>query len=300
MAGLPYALGDSGFLESVSIWGIVFIAVLGLDILMGLAGQVSLGHGAFMAVGAYGAGIMTVRYQAAPLLGLIAGLAASLAVAGGLALVTARLRGLYLALATLGFGLLTDSLLVGLSGLTGGPSGLVGIPSFQVGGLAFDGLGDYYLIWGTAAVILLLAAGLAGSGYGRALMAIRADQTAARALGIRVAAYKASALMLSAGIASVAGSLYAFNFHFLSPEMVSTSRSLEMVTMLVVGGQATLVGPLLGAGLLTLLPAAIQPLATYKTLAEGALLVAVLLYLPGGLSVLIRPLMSIRRAPASA
>jgi branched-chain amino acid transport system permease protein len=300
IAILPYALAGSGLLESLVITGVFFIAVLGLDLLMGFAGQVSLGHAAFMAVGAYGAGIATVRYQAPPLGGLLAGLAASLAIALVLSLVTARLRGLYLALATLGFGLLTDSLLVGLNGLTGGPSGLVGIPGFSVGGVVFDGQADYYLVWGVAGVLLLLAVNLVGSGYGRALMAIRADQTAARALGVRVAAYKASALMLSAGFASIAGSLYAFNFHFLSPEMVSTSRSLEMVTMLVVGGQGTLVGPLLGAALVTLLPALVQPLNTFKTLGEGALLIAVLLYLPGGLSAILLPLGGSRRQPVLA
>jgi branched-chain amino acid transport system permease protein len=300
IAALPYLVGDSGLLESLVIAGVFFIAVLGLDLLMGFAGQVSLGHAAFMAVGAYGAGIATVRYQAPPLLGMLVGLAASLAIALVLSVVTARLRGLYLALATLGFGLLTDSLLVGLSEFTGGPSGLVGIPSFSVAGFAFDGQADYYLVWGVAGVLLLLAVNLAGSGYGRALMAIRADPTAARALGIKVAAYKTSALMLSAGFASIAGSLYAFNFHFLAPEMVSTARSLEMVTMLVVGGQGSLVGPLFGAALLTLLPAVVQPLASYKTLGEGALLVAVLLYLPGGLSALVLPLARSRRRPVRA
>ena len=103
--------------------------------------------------------------------------------------------------------------------------------------------------------------------------------------------------LLSAALASLAGSLYAFDFHFLSPEMVSTSRSLELITMLVLGGEGTLVGPLIGVALLTLLPAAVQPLAVYKTLAEGVLLVLIMLYLPGGaLGVLLGACRRLRRA----
>ena len=201
-----------------------------------------------------------------------------------LSLVTARLRGLYLALATLAFGLLVDSVTVGLTGITGGPSGLVGIPSFSLGGYAFSSATSmYYLVWGAAAALVIVLANLARSGYGRALRATRADQTAARALGIQVPRYKVSVFLISAALAALAGSLYAFHFHFLSPEMVSTSRSLEMITMLVLGGEGTLVGPLVGVALLTLLPAAFQPLAVYKTLAEGILLVLIMLYLPTGI-----------------
>jgi len=142
---------------------------------------------------------------------------------------------------------------------------------------------NFYLVWGVGLVLLVLSWNLARSGFGRALQAIRADQTAARALGIRVSLHKAMALMLSAGYASIAGSPYAFDFHFLSPDMVSTSHSLEMVTMLVVGGQASLIGPLLGATFITTLPTVVQPLAMVKTLIEGALLVLILLYAPGGI-----------------
>ncbi len=281
---LPTWLEPSGLTASFVIAGLLFIAVLGLDLLMGFAGQVSLGQAGFMAIGAYAAGILSVKYHAPPLLGILVGLVLSLLVALVLALITGRLRGLYLALATLGFGLLVDSLTVGLSDLTGGPSGLVGIPNLVVGDYAFvTPLQYYYLVWGLAALLLLLTANVARSDYGRALQSIRADQTAARALGVAVPLYKVSALLISAGFASIAGSLYAFDFHYISPELVSTSRSLEMVSMLVIGGQGTLIGPLLGTLLVTLLPSAAQALAQYKTLIEGCILVLILLFLPGGL-----------------
>jgi branched-chain amino acid transport system permease protein len=283
VAALPWVVPD-GLLGSLVITGILFIAVLGLDVLMGYAGQVSLGQAGFMAVGGYTAAILATNYGWPPLLGVLAGLALSLACALGLSLATMRLRGHYLALATLAFGLVVDSLTVGMTETTGGPSGLVGIPSFAVGPFAFDTpLKMYYLV---AALLALLVLGLLGGirgSFGRALQAVRTDQTAAAALGINVPRYKMAAFAISASLASISGSLYAFFFHFLSPEMVGTQRSLEMIAMLVVGGEGTLVGPVFGVALLTLLPQIFQPLAIYKTLAAGALLVLTVRYLPGGI-----------------
>lgn len=283
VAALPWLIPD-GLLSSLVITAILFIAVLGLDVLMGYAGQVSLGQAGFMAVGGYTAAILATHYGWPPLLGTLAGLVVSLACALALSLVTMRLRGHYLALATLAFGLVVDSLTVGMTETTGGPSGLVGIPSFSVAGFEFDTpLKMYYLV---AVLLVLLVVGLLGGirgSFGRALQAVRTDQTAAAALGINVPRYKMAAFAISAALASLSGSLYAFFFHFLSPEMVGTQRSLEMIAMLVVGGEGTLVGPVFGVALLTLLPQIFQPLAIYKTLAAGALLVLTVRYLPGGI-----------------
>jgi branched-chain amino acid transport system permease protein len=141
----------------------------------------------------------------------------------------------------------------------------------------------YYLVAALIVVLVLALLGGVRSGFGRALKAVRTDQTAAAALDIDVARYKVAAFAISAALASLSGSLYAFFFHFLSPEMVNTSRSLEMITMLVIGGEGTLVGSLLGVALLTLLPEIFQPFALYKRLAEGALLVLTFQYLPAGI-----------------
>lgn len=280
---LPWLVPD-GLLSSLVITGILFIAVLGLDVLMGYAGQVSLGQAGFMAVGGYAAAILATKYDWSPLLGVAAGVLLSLACALALSLATMRLRGHYLALATLAFGLMVDSLTVGMTETTGGPSGLVGIPGFAIGSFSFDTpLRMYYLV---AVLLVLLVVALLGGirgSFGRALQAVRTDQTAAAALGINVPRYKMAAFAISAALASVSGSLYAFFFHFLSPEMVGTQRSLEMIAMLVVGGEGTLVGPVFGVALLTLLPTVFQPLAIYKTLAAGALLVLTVRYLPGGI-----------------
>ena len=228
--------------------------------------------------------ILATRYHLPPLVGIGAGIVLSPVAALVLSLVTMRLRGHYLALATLAFGLLVDSLTVGMMETTGGPSGLIGIPSFSIGPLVLSSsLHMYYFVVALVVVILLALMGAMNSGFGRALKAVRTDQTAAAALGIDVARYKLMAAAISSVLASVSGSLYAFYFHFLSPEMVSTPRSFEMIAMLVLGGEGTLVGGLFGALVLTLLPTLVQGLAPYKTMAEGALLVASFLYLPEGL-----------------
>ncbi len=281
---VPWALNGSGLMSSAIITLIVFLAVLGLDVLMGVTGQVSLGQAGFMAIGGYTASVLAVSFHLPPLLGTLAGLAISLVCAAVLALGTMRLRGLYLAIATLAFGLLVDSLTVGLEGLTGGPSGLVGIPAFSVAGFSFNTpLRAYYLVAVVLAVALALLQGLMRASFGRALMAIRADPVAAGALGIDVARHKVAAFGIAAALGSLAGSLYAFYFQFLSPDMVGTPLSLQMLAMLVVGGEGTLFGPLFGVTILTLLPTVFQPLAQFKTFGSGALLILFSLYLPSGL-----------------
>ncbi len=284
-AGLvPFAVTDNGILSGLVIAGILFMTLMGLDVLMGYAGQVSLGQAGFMAIGGYTSGYLSINYELAPLLAILAGIGVSLGCALVLSVVTLRLRGLYLALATLAFGLLVDSCAVGFLDITGGPSGLVGIPSFSVAGFEFATPRKmYYVVLALDVVIFAALAGAMRSGFGRALKAIRSDQMAAAALGINTVRYKLAAFMISVTLASLSGSMYAFFFNFLSPDMVGTGRSLELVAMLIVGGESTLVGGMFGALLLTLLPTVFQPLAIYKTFASGTLLVASFLYLPQGL-----------------
>jgi branched-chain amino acid transport system permease protein len=275
---------QGGSLSSLVISGIMFIALLGLDVLMGYCGQVSLGHAAFMAIGGYMAAICTVKWGLPPIAGVFAGLVVSLACGTVLSLVTVRLRGHYMALATLSFGLLIDTLTVGLSDWTGGPSGMTGIPNFSIFGYTFTGtVANYYLVWGVALVALIVLANAMRSDFGRTLRAIRTDQTAALALGIDVPRYKLYAFLIGSAFASIAGSLLAFDFQFLSPDMVSTNVSFLIVTMLVIGGEGTLVGPVIGVIILTLIPTLFQFLANYKTVASGIFLVVCMLYLPSGL-----------------
>lgn len=284
LAVLPLAAPSGSLIGSLVITGIIYISVLGLDVLMGFGGQVSLGHAAFMALGGYIAGILTVSYGWPPLAAIGAAALCSLLCAIVLALSTLKLRGVYLALATLSFGLLVDSVANGMMSVTGGPSGLVGIPDLSIFGYAFStDVSMYYLVLGLIVGILAALFGATRGAFGRTLMAIRADQVAAAALGINVARSKLIAFSLSAVLASLSGSLYAFYFHFLSPDMVSTARSFELVAMLVIGGEGTLLGSIFGVALLTLLPTMVQELATYKTMFTGLLLVLSFRFLPQGM-----------------
>ena len=283
-AAIPLVITDNGIMSGLVIAAILFMTLMGLDVLMGYAGQVSLGQAGFMAIGGYTSGYLAINYEIEPVLSILAGIGVSLACALVLSVVTLRLRGLYLALATLAFGLLVDSCAVGFLDITGGPSGLVGIPSFSVAGFTFASpRAMYYLVLALDLIILVGLIGAMRSGFGRALKAIRSDQMAAAALGINTVRYKLAAFLISVTLASLAGSLYAFIFNFLAPEMVGTSRSLELVAMLIIGGESTLVGGLFGSLLLTLLPTIFAPLAIYKTFASGALLVSSFLYLPQGI-----------------
>lgn len=284
LALLPAMPLSPGLLGSLVITLILYIAVLGLDVLMGFAGQVSLGHAAFMAVGGYCAAILATTYGWPPLLAIAAAILLSVLCALALAFVTARLRGHYLALATLAFGLLINSLTVGLVDLTGGPSGLVGIPSFSIGGFSFSSqISMYYLVLAVCAAVVLALEGGMRMGFGRALKSVRSDQLAASALGINVGRVKIAALCISAALAALSGGLYAFSFHFLSPDMVETPKSFELIAMLVLGGEGTLVGGFFGALVLTMLPTVMQDLAAYKTAIEGAILVLMILLMPEGI-----------------
>ncbi len=281
---LPHVMPSEAILSSLVIVGILFVALIGLDLLMGWCGQVALGQAGFMAIGGYTAAGLAIEYQVPPLLGVLAGMGLSLVCALILSVVTLRLRGLYLALATLSFGLLVTSFAVGLTELTGGPSGMVGIPSLEIAGYTFDTtLSMYHLILVLDVALVVIAQGVMRSSFGRAIQAIRTDQMAAAALGVNVLRTKLVVFSVSAMLASLSGSLYAFNFHFLSPDMVDATRSLELVAMLVIGGEGTLIGPLIGGLLLTLLPTVFAPLASAKTLVSGLLLVGCFLWLPHGL-----------------
>ena len=273
----------AGNMRAVDITGVFALVVIGLDLLTGVAGQVSLGQGGFMAIGAYSTAILTVKSGLPPIVGLVIGLVLTMIVATVLALVCSRVRGLYLAIVTLAFGILMPTLASDLT-VTGGPSGLSGVPVFSVAGYAFDtDTRFFYLIWSLVLVALIGTANLVRSNRGRILRAMHSDETGARSLGLNAPRAKIAVFVLSASMASIAGSLYADYFRYLSPEMVNSGQSLGMMTMVVIGGLGTVVGPLIGVGIITYVPLVFQSLANYAPLIEGALLVSFLRFLPTGI-----------------
>ena len=264
--------------------GIFFIMVVGLDVFLGQAGQVSLGQTMFMALGAYGAGMLTLRLAIPPVLALVVMAAVSAGVAYLFGRPFLRLRGYYLTLATLGLAVITQSLATGLGDLTGGPSGLVGIPNIGIGSLVAESdQENYYVVLVVCVLAAWFVSGLLHSKTGRALAAISNDQQAAAMLGIDPTKYKTSAFVLAAVLASTGGSLYAFYSRFVSPDMVGVPVAFNLVVMLALGGSRTIVGPLIGVALLQILPRAGQSVSLFEPLLAGVVLIVVITYLPLGL-----------------
>ncbi len=274
----PYNLGLSNL---IAIYAMV---VLGLNLFIGFTGQISLGHAAFFAMGAYGSAVGTVSlgWSPWPVMILVALATAFVALAVGLPAL--KLRGHYLAMATLGFNIVIYTILIQWDTVTGGPSGFSGIPYLAVGGLIFDNeIRIHYLVWTFTMISLLLSLNLVRSGAGRGLAALAEDEVAAATLGVDIRRAKVKVFVLSAVLASLAGSLFAHCYAFVSPDSFNIFVSVDFVIMVVVGGMGSIWGTLLGTGLITLLPEWIEALDTYKDIVHGLILVLILLFLPQGL-----------------
>jgi len=264
--------------------GIHTILAVGLNLLLGYAGQISLGHAAFFGLGAYTSGILTSTYALNPWLAMII---AAVAV-GGMAFVIGfpvlKLKGHYLAMATLGLGIIIYITFNEAVDLTGGPSGLSGIPNLSLGPLIFDNdLKNYYLIWCFTLATMLLSINLAHSRIGRALRAIHDSEVAARVMGVNARLLKVQIFALSAVISAVAGSLYAHTMTFVSPASFGFNFSIELVTMVIIGGLGSIYGSFLGAALLTLLPELLRAFQDYDIVIYGLLLIVMTMFMPGGL-----------------
>ncbi|GFO60029.1 branched-chain amino acid ABC transporter permease [Geomonas silvestris] len=281
---LPLPL-STGYLTNVLIFvGINSMLALGLNLLLGYAGQISLGQAAFFGLGAYGSGVLTTQYAFDPWLSmvLVALVVAGFAFAIGFPVL--RLKGHYLAMATLGVGVIAHIAFNETVDLTGGPSGLSGIPNLSIGSFSFDSdLKNYYLVWSFALAVILLSLNLVNSRYGRALRAIHDSEVAARVMGVNARLMKVQVFTLSALISAIAGSLYCHVMTFISPTSFGFNISVELLTMVVIGGLGSVYGSILGALLLTLLPELLRTFQDYDIVVYGLLLVCMTIYLPGGM-----------------
>ncbi|TRZ65667.1 MAG: branched-chain amino acid ABC transporter permease [Rhodocyclaceae bacterium] len=298
VAAFPAVSPNAYFLNILGFVGIYVLLCTGLNILMGYAGQVSLGHAAFWGLGAYVSGVLTAKFAWPPLLALVASVVGTCVVALAVGLPTLRLKGHYLAMATLGVGVIFHSLFVQFAGLTGGPSGLVDVPSFAVGSISIDTtIKNYYFIWAWVAIGLLGALNLGQSRMGRALNAIKGSDVAAECLGVNTYRYKVIIFILSAAYAAVAGSLYVHYINFVAPDTFGFMNSVLLLTMVVVGGIGSFWGPVIGASILTLLPEYLRAYEGLEVVLYGLILVAVMMFMPNGLASLFR---SLRRRVGAA
>jgi branched-chain amino acid transport system permease protein len=276
---------------------IYVVFVTGLNIFMGFAGQVSFGHNAFAAISGYISAVLTANHGWPPAPAAAVGIAAALLCALVVGYPTLRLRGHYLAMATLAFGLIAYEVAVQWQSVTQGYMGISGIPPFGIGSLTVAS-DRAILVWliAVAALGMLAAAAIRHSRLGRAFVAIAGSEEAARALGIDVARYKLTAFLISAFYAALAGSLFVHAVGFVSPEVFGLHMVVLAFTMLYVGGIGTIAGAALGALAVALLPETVRRFSEYQDLAYGALLIVILIYAPGGLAALSR----IGRAKSSA
>ncbi|MBM4289853.1 MAG: branched-chain amino acid ABC transporter permease [Deltaproteobacteria bacterium] len=289
----PYTLG------LLNLIGLYVIVVLGLNLFIGFAGQISLGHAAFFGLGAYGSAILTATYQAPPWPALIVTSLAVALLALAIGVPTLRLHGHYLAMATLGFNYAVHLILVEWDSMTGGPSGLFGVPPLTILGMSMDNeLKFHYLVWSVALIALTLCLNLVRSGVGRGLAALAQDEVAAACMGVDVRRGKIKIFVLSAVFASVAGSLYAHYFGYVNPDTFGVFKSVDLVIMVVVGGLGSIWGTLFGVGFITLLPHYLEFLADYFDLIHGAILVLILLFLPQGFITGLRDEVRLRLARA--
>jgi len=279
---LPLALVNNYWYEVAILIGINAIVCVGLNLLIGYAGQISLGHAGFFGLGAYGSAILTARYGWPP----VAALAATTAGVALLALVVGRpilkLKGHYLAMATLGMGIIISIVVVTEDGLTGGPDGM-SVPAFTLFGLTFAGERVWYWIVGAALLgAVWLALNLIESPAGRALRALHGSEVGAQVSGIDATRAKVGIFVISAIFASVAGSMTAHYSGFVTPGKVGFFHSIELVTMVVFGGMASTFGAVVGAAALTLLPQLLTVLKEYEMVVFGAVMIATMVFMPRG------------------
>ncbi len=280
----PLFFKDSYLMNVLVFVGIHTLLAVALNLLLGYAGQISLGHAAFFGLGAYSSGILTATYSWNPWLAMVIVSLAVGILAFAIGFPILKLKGHYLAMATLGMGIIVFIVFNEWVDLTGGPSGFSGIPNLELGPIVFDeDINNYYLVWTFVLGCVLLSVNLANSRIGRAFRAIHDAEIAARVAGVNARLLKVQVFALSAMICAIAGSLYAHVMTFIAPPSFGFNISVELLTMVVIGGLGSIYGSFLGALLLTLLPEFLRFMHDYDIVFYGGLLMVMTIFMPGGL-----------------
>lgn len=282
----------SHYVDVMVFAGIFSLVNMGLSMLMGYAGQISLAQAAFFGIGAYSSGILTVHFGWNPWAAIPVGCMLAAVIAWLVGIPALRLKGHYLAMATLGFGVIVSIVFAEELRWTGGPSGLPDIPRLRLAGRPISNeLHYYYLIWSVVLIALVFCLQVIHSRVGRALRAIHEQDVAAEAMGVPTARYKVQVFVLSAVLAAIAGSFYTHYVTFLNPSSFNLMWSIRFVLMVVVGGMQSIWGAILGTVLMTFIGNEwLQIFADYEIVVYGTVLLVVALFLPQGL-VSLRPLL---------
>lgn len=287
VAILPVLFPNNYFVTVVGVTiGLHIILAVSLNLFMGFAGQISLGHAAFFGMGAYTSAILTTRYEVNAWVAIVVALILVAVVANAISRPILKLKGHYLAMATLGFGIIINIIMVQEVQYTGGPDGMSGIPPLSLFGWVIDSDEKWY--WVIAVVMLfcvLVSLNIIDSRAGRALKAVHGSEIAAQTMGVDTVRTKNQVFVLSALLACFAGSLFAHQQAFVSPVSFGFFSSIEMVTMVVLGGLGSTFGAVFGAIVLTLLPELLVVFEDFEVLIFGAILMSIMIFLPQGLFV---------------
>jgi branched-chain amino acid transport system permease protein len=278
-------------LHTLIMAGIFAVLALSLNLLLGYTGQLSLGHAAFFGIGAYATALLTVKLEWSPWLGLGAAIALPALAGWVIGRLALKIRGAYFVLLTISFAGVVSLVSVNWMELTNGPLGLPGVPPIEIvlPGLPALSLrtksGYYYLVLVAVILCYLACLALVRSRVGRALVALRENETLAASVGIDGTHYLVLAAVVSAAMAGLGGGLYAHYTRFVSPEVFLFTYTVTMVIMVVAGGKGTLAGPVVGAVIFTALPEALRALTSWQwqMLLYGILLVLVLFFMPQGI-----------------
>lgn len=293
LAVIPF-FANSFMLSVMIMIGLYAIVTSGLTMLMGYAGQISLGHAAFYGIGAYSAAIVTGTYGLPSVLGILTGVVIATAIAIIIGIPTLKLKENYLALATLGFGIIIFVFFKEFKTLTGGLNGFFGIPSFEFLGFSFNtDTKFFYLVWLILLLSILFSSNIIHSRVGRALRSIHGSDIAANSIGVNIQLYKLKVFVLSAIYASIAGSLYAHYVSFINPELFTAMESISLLIMVVIGGSSSIWGGMIGAIVYVLLNEGLKDFVPmilpsvggeFQIIFFGVLLVIILIYMPQGLA----------------
>jgi ABC-type branched-subunit amino acid transport system ATPase component/ABC-type branched-subunit amino acid transport system permease subunit len=283
LAAVPALSGNEYELRLFMLFMIYGMIAVGLNVLVGLTGLVSLGQAGLFALGGYTAAVLSTRYGFGLLGSGLAAIVLSSLFGVLLAYPTVRVRGVYLAVVTIAFGVIIENVAIEWQSVTGGTTGMSGIPRPALPGLPLTGYGYYAVLAVVLAALVAFAHNLKASRFGRAMLAVSQSETAARSLGIHATGIRTLAFVISAAMAGLAGVFYAFLNSYISPDIFTFSDSVRFLLMVILGGSGTTWGPVLGALVLTYLPEYLQQLQLWQKFAYGALLALVMFVLPRGI-----------------
>lgn len=284
LALLPLAGGNAYTLHIYSLIGIYAIVAMGLNLVFGYTGQISLGHAAYFAVGAYVSALAAIDLALPVWLGIVLACIAAYTLGFLVGTPSLKLEGAYLGMATIGFGEIVKMTLVNWEVVTRGPTGISRIPNLSLFGFPFSTpIAKYYLVLAVALLAFLVYWNLVRSHFGTRFVAVRDSPKAAAAMGIDLQRTKVLAFSVSTAFAGLGGALYAHLNRYIAPDAFGLGESINLLVMTVIGGMGTLVGPIVGAVIVVYLRETLTVLKDYNMLIYGLLLMMLMVFVPHGL-----------------